>query len=119
MHPLDAVAFSATPGPSLWPPPPRRPPAAPLIRCVAGEMTFTRLPLVCGNWKLNPANKKMVGSLVTMLNEATFSKQVQVAVAPSQVHLTMVRGKFGWWICCCERQRAQEGFSFFRFVKLG
>lgn len=49
-----------------------------------------RIPLVCGNWKLN-GSRKSVGELVKMLNSAKLVDNVQVAVAPTSVHLSMVR----------------------------
>jgi triosephosphate isomerase len=49
-----------------------------------------RIPLVCGNWKLN-GSRASVKQLVDMLNAAKLSESVQVGVAPSQVHLSLVR----------------------------
>lgn len=49
-----------------------------------------RIPLVVGNWKLN-GSKKMVAQLSEMLNSAALAESVQVGIAPSAVHLTMVR----------------------------
>ena len=52
---------------------------------------FKRIPLVCGNWKMNGSNS-MVQELIKMLNEFTgLSSSVQIGIAPAHVHCDMTR----------------------------
>jgi len=53
---------------------------------------MSRKLFVGGNWKLNPANQAQVKALVESLNAGQWNDSVEVVVAPSAVHLGLVRG---------------------------
>ncbi|GBG30241.1 Triosephosphate isomerase [Hondaea fermentalgiana] len=55
-------------------------------------MAARRIPLVCGNFKLN-GSRSMLEGIAKTLNGASLSSNVQVGVAPSAVHLDLMRQK--------------------------